>query len=291
CRRDRCSCPDPSSGPDCSRPLSGRAARARSATRGSCWARSLTQFGEQGVDAIEAGEDLEAALGGQDQIDLAVGEGAQNVRRPHPGRLDELASVVLALVSVGRARDEEPRVVATGCADRRDPTRELHELTRVDRYTAFLETLARRGDPELVDAERGCDRRVDGIDRAAGKYCRSRRENERRVAPEHEDVELWTVAHEDHGGCIADPLHGGSLRGPVTCPVWTARRMRTRVAGFPVSSACSPASTRRCRTPCAPSSHVKRSKPRGGAGSRRTTWCATRGSGRACALCGCSARS
>lgn len=125
---------------------------------------------------------------------------------------------MLTFVSVGCPGDEEPRVVPTGRADRRDPTRELDERAWVEGYAALLEALARRGGPELVDAERGRDRGVGGIDRATREHRRARCEDERGIAPEDEHVEIGTVAHEDHRGGIADPLHGGSLRGPVTCP-------------------------------------------------------------------------
>src|SRR5204863_373072 len=104
----------------------------------------------------------------------AVGERAQDVGRPHPGRLDEFTSVVLALVAVGRARDEEPRVVATGRAGRRDPARELHELTRVERNPAFLETLTRRRGPELVDAARRGRIAPDDVVRDARERARMR---------------------------------------------------------------------------------------------------------------------
>ena len=98
------------------------------------------------------------------------------------------------------------------------------------------------------------DRSVDRVDRAAREHGRAGREIERRIPAQDEDVQLGAVAHEDHRGGIADRLHGGSLRGPVTCPVWTPTEVRTRAAGFPASSASSPSSIRRCRTPCAPTS-------------------------------------
>src|SRR5207247_1438501 len=128
--------------------------------RGSGRARGLSQLCEQRVDAVEARQDLEAALGGQDEIDLAVGERAQDVGRAHPGRRDELTPVVLAFVTVGRAHDEEARVVSARRTFGRDPARELDEIACVDRYPALFETFAGRGGPELVDAERGGGRGV-----------------------------------------------------------------------------------------------------------------------------------
>ena len=99
-------------------------------------------------------------------------------------------------------------------------------------------------------------------------------------------MELGPVAHEDHRGGIADPLHGGSLRGPVTCPVWTPTEVRTRGAGFPsverVPLRARPgAAARRAR----PTSRARRSTPRAGARSRPTTWSRdARGAGARAAL-------
>jgi L-seryl-tRNA(Ser) seleniumtransferase len=173
----------------------------------------LLQLREERVDAVEAGEHLEAALRRQDQIDFPACVGRERVGRPNPVRRDELTAVVFALVAVGSARDEESRVVTTGRAGGCHPAVELVQRHGVERDPGLLETLTRGGDSELVDSEFSRVLDVRGIDRAARKHRCTRSEDERGIAQDDEHVKVGQVAY-DHDCCrVTDRLHGGSLRG------------------------------------------------------------------------------
>jgi len=161
----------------------------------------------------------------QDQLELTAREGVQHVARPHPRRRDELAAVVLTFVLVGCSRDEEPSVVAARRTLGRDPTRELDERRGIERDPALLETLTSGGDAELVETGLPGEHRILGVDRTAGKDGRAGREHERGAPPQHEDVEIGPVAHENHRCGVphrfrgTTDLHDPSLRGRRNLPV------------------------------------------------------------------------
>ena len=142
-----------------------------------------------------------------------------------------------------------------------------------------------RGGAELVDSELGRDgRRRRDRPRRRGTRLRRARTPSAVLRRSTKTCRSGRSRDQHHRGGIADRLHGGSLRGAVTCPVWTSPSDRD--AASRASNGCSPRSIRRCRTRCAPRS------PRGavdaarrGHDHRPTSWSTTRGAGRAVSRC------